>query len=305
MPRMSGQSRARAFSFCAVVVSIVCVLAGPAFAQGPPVYPPAQLDRLVSRIALYPDPLLAQVLAAATFPDDIPDAARWADEHHYLTGDALAAAIEADRLPWDPSVQALLPFPNVLDMMASDMAWTTQLGDAFVAQEQDVMDAVQRMRRRARDYGYLRSSGQIRVITGPYIEILPLNPAFIVVPAYDPAVVFVAPRPGFVIAGAIRLGFGVAIGPVFRPWGWGLNRFVWNSHTVIINNSPWRRTWANRSVYVHPYTVKRYPRQRRVEQHELHQRTQPGRAAEQSGAKRVEKQKQGKAKEKSKGEDRR
>src|SRR5271170_5009799 len=74
----------------------------------PPSYPPQELERLVQRIALYPDPLLTQVFAAATFPDQIPDAARWADQHHYLTGDALAAAISADRLPWDPSVQALL-----------------------------------------------------------------------------------------------------------------------------------------------------------------------------------------------------
>ena len=88
--------------------------------QAPPSYPPDQLDKLVSRIALYPDPLLAQVLAAATFPDQVPDAAKWADEHHYLRGDELANAINADHLPWDPSVQALLPFPRVLDMMASD-----------------------------------------------------------------------------------------------------------------------------------------------------------------------------------------
>ena len=112
--------------------------------QGPPSFPPAELDRLVSRIALYPDPLLAQVLAAATFSDQIPDAAKWADQHHYLTGDALAQAISGDQLPLDPSVQALLPFPSVLDMMASDMNWTSQLGNAFLAQQQEVMDAVQR-----------------------------------------------------------------------------------------------------------------------------------------------------------------
>ena len=83
-------------------------------------------------IALYPDPLLAQVLAAATFPQDVPDAARWADEHHYLTGKALTDAIAADRLPWDPSVQALLPFPSVLEMLASDMPWIHDAGrDGF------------------------------------------------------------------------------------------------------------------------------------------------------------------------------
>ena len=110
------------------IAALALVLASGAFAppilaQGPPppYFAPEQLDPLVSRIALYPDSLLSQVLAAATYADAIPDAARWADQHHYLTGDALAAAIEADRLPWDPSVQALLAFPAVLDMMASDM----------------------------------------------------------------------------------------------------------------------------------------------------------------------------------------
>src|SRR5438270_6912539 len=103
----------------------------PAGAQ-PSSYPPPELERLVSRIALYPDPLLAQVLAASTYSNQIPDATRWADQHHYMSGQALADAIATDQLPWDPSVQALLPFPSVLEMMASDMNWTTQLGDAFL-----------------------------------------------------------------------------------------------------------------------------------------------------------------------------
>ena len=145
-------------------------LAAPLFAQAPPSFPPQQLDQLVARIALYPDSLLAQILAGATYSDQIPDAARWADQHHYLTGQALADAIQADQLPWDPSVQALLPFPSVLDTMASDLNWTRQLGDAFLAQQQDVMDAVQRERRKARDFGYLRSNGQIVVSGGPYIH---------------------------------------------------------------------------------------------------------------------------------------
>src|SRR6202162_3602171 len=175
---------------------LAAIAVAPAFAQGPPPsVPPQQLDQLVARIALYPDPLLAQVLAAATYPNDIPAAAQWADQHHYLTGQALADAIQGDQLPWDPSVQSLLPFPSVLDMMNSDMNWTTDLGNAFLAQPQDVMDAVQRERRKARDYGYLRSNGQIIVGGGPYITILPVNPGFVVVPAYDPGGVFFAPRP--------------------------------------------------------------------------------------------------------------
>src|SRR6202051_4634755 len=128
-----------------VVLAVVPVLS---FAQdtAAPSFTPEQLDKLVARIALYPDPLLAQVLAAATYSDQIPDAARWADQHHYLAGPALTAAMAADRVPWDPSVQALLPFPSVLEMMTSSMAWTQEIGNAFLSQPQDVMEAVQRER---------------------------------------------------------------------------------------------------------------------------------------------------------------
>ena len=254
----------------------------------PPSYPPQELDRLVQRIALYPDPLLAQILAAATFPDQIPDAARWSDQHHYLTGPALAQAITADQLPWDPSVQALLPFPSVLGMMASDMAWTQELGNAFLSQQPDVMDAVQRERHKAWDYGYLRTNPQIVVNGGPYIEILPANPAFIVVPYYNPLVVFAPPRPGFFIGGAISFGYGINIGVAFRPWGWGLNRFAWNNHVVFINNARWDRTWVNRRVYVHPYEVRRYEGPRPPERHELHERSERERQAARTGHERVE-----------------
>ena len=277
--------RRAAVGLLAVVMALVTA---PMFAQDqgqPPSFAPDQLDQMVSRIALYPDPLLAQILAAATYPDQIPDAARWGDQHHYLTGQALADAIQADQLPWDPSVQALLPFPSVLDMMASDMNWTTDLGNAFLAQQQDVMDAVQRERRKARDFGYLRSNGQIIVGGGPYITIAPVNPGFVVVPYYDPRIVFFAPRPGFVVGGAIRFGFGVTIGGFFRPWGWGYDRFDWDRHAVIINNEPWRRGWGDRRAYVHPYPgVRRYaPAERAPERHELHERSERERAAPREG----------------------
>jgi len=270
------------------LLAVAGLFAARALAQGPPAYPPDELGRLVSRIALYPDPLLAQILAAATFPDQIPDAAGWADEHHYLRGDELARAISQDRLPWDPSVQALLPFPSVLGMMASDMNWTTELGNAFLSQRLDVMDAVQRMRHEARDYGYLRSNAQVIVSGGPYIEILPANPAFICVPYYDPAVVFFRPRPGFFVGGAIRFNFGITIGAAFRPWGWGVNRFAWGSHTVILNDRPWNRGWANRGTYVHPYAVQRYQGARVPERHELRQRSEHEREAARTGRARVE-----------------
>ena len=159
--------------FLALLLSAgLCVQPLLAQDQAPPNYSPEQLNRMVSRIALYPDPLLAQILTAATFPDQIPDAAKWADEHHYLSGQDLANAITGDQLSWDPSVQALLPFPSVLDMMASDMDWTTDLGNAVLAQRPDVMDAVQSERHKARDYGYLRSNAQIVVSGGSYIQII-------------------------------------------------------------------------------------------------------------------------------------
>jgi hypothetical protein len=275
------------------VLILTGIAAVSAFAQAPPPpppsFPPQQLDQLVSRIALYPDPLLAQILAAATYPADIPAAAQWADQHHYLAGQDLANAISADQLPWDPSVQALLPFPSVLDMMNSDMNWTSQLGNAFLAQQPDVMDAVQRQRAIAQRYGYLRSNGQVLVGGGPYITILPVNPAFVVVPWYDPAVVFFAPTPGFVIGGAIRFGFGISVGGFFAPWGWGGAgiRFDWGAHAVFLNNARWGRTWANRAVYVHPaYAAIRRPAvgaARPAEAHALQPRSAPERNAARQG----------------------
>jgi len=251
----------------------------------PAAYPPAELDRIVSPIALYPDPLVAQILTAATYYTQIPDAAAWADQHHYLTGAALTSAMAADQVPWDPSVQALVPFPSILGMMASAMPWTQELGNAFLDQSNDVMDAVQRMRQSAYQYGYLRSGPQVIVRGGPYIEIQPVNPDYIVVPYYDPLVVFAPPRRGFVVASGVRWGFSVFIGPTFAPWGWRTNRFVWNQHTVIINNAPWRRTWVNRTTYVHPYTVARYAGPRPSEDHRVYERSSREREAEKSSRK--------------------
>jgi hypothetical protein len=258
----------------------------------PPSYPPQQLDGMVARIALYPDPLLAQILTASTYGNDIPNAARWSDEHHYLNGQQLSDAINQDQLPWDPSVLALLPFPSVLDMMASDINWTNDLGNAVLAQRPDVMDAVQRERHRAYQYGYLRSNQQIVVNNGPYIDIEPYNPAYIVVPTYNPVVVYAPPRPGFFVGGAIGFGFGVGIGSYFSPWGWGSSHFVWGSHVVVVNNRPWGRTWVNRRVYVHPYAdVHRYnapANARFVEHHEAIPRSEHERTAVREGHPHVE-----------------
>ena len=230
------------------------VAAQPAPPPPGPTLSASQLDHLVERIALYPDSLLAQVLTASTYWSEIPAAAQWSNAHSYLKGQALADAIRADNLQWDPSVLALLPFPSVLNMMAGDMAWTQQLGQAVLTQRSDVMDAIQRLRQQAWSYGYLRSSPYDTVVNSAgYIEIVPVNPAYIYVPEYDPAIVFAPPPPGFVVAGAIHFGPAVVLGAAFAPWGWLNVGFLWGAHSIILDGTPWGRVWWNRGFYIHPY----------------------------------------------------
>jgi len=244
----------------------------PVYAQPVPLSP-SQLDQLVSRIALYPDSLLAQIVAAATYWDEIPEAAAWARQHSYLKGEALAEAIRSDNLSWDPSVLALLPFPSVLEMMAGDPAWVQQLGGAALSQREQLMDAVQRMRKKAMDLGYLQPNSYLNVVTNQgYIEILPVTPGVVYVPTYDPLVVFTRPARGVVVGGAIRFGPAIAIGAAFAPWGWRHPAFLWPSHTIVIDR-PWERRWEGREHYVHHYS---HPWVRvagpRVERHEVRRR---------------------------------
>ncbi|MGH9635489.1 MAG: DUF3300 domain-containing protein [Candidatus Angelobacter sp.] len=286
--QISNRATGKTLAMALAVFVMCCALATQASAQSAPYFAPPQLDRMVSRIALYPDPLLAQTLAAATFPDQIPDASYWADEHHDMNGSELADAIQGDQLPWDPSVQALLPFPAVLHMMASDMGWTTDLGNAFLGQQQEVMYAVQRMRQRARDYGYLRTGPQIIVGGGPYITIMSARPDYVVVPTYDPVVVYERPRAGFFIGSAIGFRFGVVLGASYRPWGWGYNRIAWERREVFINNAPWQRTWVNRHEYHHPYAVRYYPEHHYDRDRENHGREVSYRAHERNEERREE-----------------
>jgi hypothetical protein len=224
--------------------------------QAPPpaALPPQQLDQIVQRVALYPDPLLAQTLTASTFWYQVADAATWADQHAGLRDDTLSQAIQADNLPWDPSVLALLAFPTVLDMMARDPQWTGALGNAVLVQRSDVMDAVQRQRSIAHNYGYLAPNAYDNVVDddGDY-EILPVNPAYVYVPVYSPGIVFFAPRPGFFIGGALRFGPAIVIGPSFGVFGWRGAGFGWHTHALLIEGHPWGRTFANRGFYSHPY----------------------------------------------------
>jgi hypothetical protein len=222
----------------------------PPYYGNPPSFPAQQLEDLVARIALYQDPLLAEVLTASTYPDQIQQASWWSHQHRYLYGDALARAIAADRLPWDPSVIGLMPFPMVLDMMAMDAGWTQQLGAAVLSQRYEVMDAVQRMRQRALDAGYLRDSPEQRVLVRGqgWIEIQPASAGYYYVPSYNPSVVYVRPRGSFVGA-AITFGPRIYIGASFGPYGWGGISVDWRSRGWRINDTPWDRRWANREQY--------------------------------------------------------
>ena len=147
-----------------------------------------QLDSLTAPIALYPDALLAQVLMASTFPAEVRSAAAWSKANSKMSGDEAVKAVASQ--PWDPSVQSLVAFPQVLATMASKPEWVTQLGGAFLAQANDVMDSVQRLRRQAQQAGNLKSGEQQKVIVEQNtIQIQPANPQVVYVPAYNPAVV--------------------------------------------------------------------------------------------------------------------
>jgi hypothetical protein len=213
-----------------------------------------RLNHLVERIALYPDPLLAQVLTASTYSNQIPDATAWANQHSGLKGDDLENAISEDNLPWDPSVLALLSFPGVIEMMRENMAWTDELGDAVLRDRDGVMDAVQRMRERAMNEGYLRTNGSLRVInSGPGdIEILPVSPGYVCAPVYDPLMVFGGHHVGIAF-GALGCGPSVAIGGLYGRWGLGGFGFHWRDHSIVVGHNPWRRDWHNRHSYAHNF----------------------------------------------------
>jgi len=208
-----------------------------------------QLDDLVAPIALYPDPLLGQVLAASTYPLEVVEAQQWLQQNRALQGARLLDA--ARQQNWDPSVQALVAFPNVLTLLNRDIRWTTDLGNAFLAQQADVMNAVQRMRSRARANGRLDSTPEQSVTVQTQdgqsaIEIQPANPQIIYVPTYNPAYVWGPPVLGsYPALGYPGTGFGfgfnpgVLIGAIFSGllsfggWGWGLN---WLAHALFLNN---------------------------------------------------------------------
>jgi hypothetical protein len=233
-------------------------------AQAPPYtqQTPEQLQQLVAPIALYPDSLVAQILAASTFPDQVVEADRWVQANPNLQGDALGKAV--DQQPWDPSVKALAAFPSVLGNMDKNLSWTSSLGDAYYNQQGDVMDAVQVMRRRAQAAGDLKTTPQQNVTTqGSTVEIQPANPEVVYVPAYDPWLVYgnpiVAwpgwyPYPGIWFGGPyLNFGVGFGIG-WFGGFGWGWNNwgFNWGGRYAMYNHGRYysrSNTFYNRNNY--------------------------------------------------------
>jgi hypothetical protein len=210
---------------------------------------PEQLASLVAPIALYPDPLLAQVLAASTYPLEIVQLHQWLAKHKDLKDQALADAVKREN--WDPSIQAMAGLPDVVKMLAENIKWTSELGDAFLAQQSDVMEAVQRMRIKAQDSGKLKSSDQMKVETKvveskSVVVIEQANPQVLYVPSYDPVVIWGAAPvyayppvyyPGYYAAGmALSFGVGMAMGAMWSG-GWGWNCGWGGNNNININNN--------------------------------------------------------------------
>ena len=203
----------------------------------------SSLDALVAPIALYPDALVAQVLGAATFPDQVVDANNFFKANPGLSGEALQKTVQGKS--WDPSVQALTQFPTVLNSLASNITWTSALGDASATQQKATLAAVQRMRAKAYAAGSLKTGSEIKVVqeSPQVIVIQPANPQVVYVPTYNPAVVYGAQvmTPGYstgdvVAASIVSFGAGIAVGAAmhnsscgYSYWGWGMS---WGVRTI-------------------------------------------------------------------------
>jgi len=237
-----------------ILVAFICVISLPTgvrvvSAQQPELIPNEKLDSLVAPIALYPDPLLAQTLAASTYPLEVIQLQQWIASNRYLKDQALADAVEMQ--PWDPSVQAMAAFPDVVKLLSDNIAWMTDLGNAFLAQQADVMDAVQRMRARAQRNGNLNTTPeqtvQMQTENGEQaIVIEPANSEMVYVPSYDSTVVYgdsayayptlyYASPVYYRTGGALAFGAGVALGAAWGGnWGYGCK---WSKGDININNN--------------------------------------------------------------------
>lgn len=221
-----------------------------------------QLQELVAPIALYPDALVAQILAASAYPTQIVEAKRFLQQNPDLKGAELAAAV--DKQDWDPSVKALTQFPSVLSNMDKDLSWTSELGDANYNQQADLMSAVQYMRQQAKQAGTLKSTPQQTVTDqGNNIDIAPADPNEVYVPDYDPELVYgypVALWPGFypwwgVTGPYLSFGIGFGVGPFFGyGWGWNHWGFDWYHRGLVYGGAPYlfhSHAFYDRNAYFH------------------------------------------------------
>ncbi len=230
-------------AFVTALLTVLLTGAG-ALAQERPAYSQAELDQMLAPIALYPDPLLSQILMASTYPLEVVQAARWSRANAPLEGEAAVRAVEP--MDWDPSVKSLVAFPRILDRMDEQLDWTERLGEAFIMQEPQVMDTIQELRQRAYAAGNLVSGEEMRIVRdGRYIDIEPASPQVVYVPYYDPFVVYGtwwwpayrpvywAPWPGYHVRKtyAPRLIWGSAI--VFQK-GFFFGQFIWTHRYVAI-----------------------------------------------------------------------
>lgn len=236
---------------------------GPPQENAPPAPPlnPQQLQDLVAPIALYPDTLLSQILVASTYPIEVVEAQQWLAQNRNLHGQALMDAVRQQN--WDPSIQALVAFPDVLMRLNQDIRWTTDLGNAFLAQQADVMSAVQQMRAKAQANGKLKSTPQLNVSTEEQngqtaIAIQPADPGEVYVPYYNPEWVWGPPGYGYyppLIYPGVDVGFGfypgIDLGLYFGGgwglwggfgWGWGPN---WFGGSIILNTNFFHRYGFN------------------------------------------------------------
>ncbi|SPO69870.1 DUF3300 domain-containing protein [Pseudomonas sp. JV241A] len=282
-----AQPKATATAPAAAAAAVPAVPAVPAAPTAPSeaVFNAEQLDQMLAPLALYPDALLAQVLMATTYPGNVADAVVWSKAHPNVSGDAAVKQV-ADQ-PWDPSVQSLVAFPQVLATLGQDPVWVQRVGDAFLAQPDAVMNSVQRLRAKAKAAGHLESNAQQTVIVQPSsapaggtttvvqgtapaqtIVIQPTNPQVVYVPSYNPSVVYGSwsspsyppayypPPPGYAIGTALATGlaFGAGIAIVNSLWG----DCDWDDHDVDINvnrynniNNVNRRLDANQNNWRH------------------------------------------------------
>lgn len=228
-------------------------------ADGNPTFTQQELDQMLAPIALYQDPLLSQILMAATYPLEVVEAARWSKVNPALTGDAAVQAVSGKN--WDPSIKSLVAFPQVLQTLDQNIEWTERLGDAFLAQQSQVMDTVQKLRQRAQQAGNLSSNSQIQVTQSDVgIEVADANPNVVYVPYYDPVVVYGswwwpnyppvywAPWPGYGWYGGFAWGLGIGIGA-----GFYFGSCDWRNHGVYVHNlgysgggHPWRHDPVHR-----------------------------------------------------------